>query len=63
MTVVTMERTMFMYDALRCPEYTLYTDHWTMEMYYTVWVYNQILDMHSVLSAIKIWSRSMFEPV
>ena len=47
-TVVTMKRTMLMHDALRCPEETLSTDIWPMEMDYSVWVYNLIPDMQSV---------------
>ena len=62
-TVVTMERTMLMHAALRCTEDTLSNDIWPMAMYYAVWVYNQIPDMQSGLSAIEIWSRSRFEPV
>ena len=61
--VVTTERTMLMHAALRCPEYTLYTDIWPMTMYYYVCVYNRTPDMHSGLSAIEIWSRSRFELV
>ena len=52
-----------MHDALSCPEDTLSTDILPMSMDYSVWVYNQICDMQSGLSAIEIWSRSMFEPV
>ena len=44
-TVVTMARTMFMHAALRCPEDTLSTDLWKMEILYYIWVYNQIPDM------------------
>ena len=62
-TVVTIERTMLMHAALRCTEDTLSNDIWPMAMYYAVWVYNQIPDMQSRLSAIEIWSRSRFEPV
>ena len=61
--VATMETTMLMHAALRCPEDTLSTDFWPMEMQYYVWVYNQIPDMQSGLSAIEIWSRLIFEPV
>ena len=61
--VVTMARTMFMHDALICPEDTFFTDLWTMEIDYSVWVYNHIPDMQSGLSAIEIWSRSRFELV
>ena len=46
-TVVTMTRTMLMYDALRFPEDTLSTDLWTMEMDYAVWAYNFIPDIQS----------------
>ena len=56
-------RTMLMHAALRCPEETLSTDIWPMEMDYAVWVYNRTPDMQSVLSAIEIWSSSRFEPV
>ena len=62
-TVVTMESTMLMHDALRCPEDTLPTDIWPMAMNCAVWVYNRIPGMHSVLSAIEILPRSIFEPV
>ena len=62
-TVVTMARTMLMQAALRFPEDTFSTDLWTMEMYYAVWVYNWTPGMQSGLSAIEIWSRSIFEPV
>ena len=61
--VVTMERTMLMHAALRCPEYTFSTDLCLMAIDYSVWVYNRIPDMQSELSAIEIWSRSRFEPV
>ena len=54
---------MLMQAALRFPEDILSTDLWPMEMDYYVWVYNRIPDMQSGLSAIEIWSRSMFEPV
>ena len=53
-TVVTMERTMLMQAALRCPDDTLSTDLWPMVMYYAVWVYNKTPDMQSGLSAIEI---------
>ena len=62
-TVVTMESTMSMHNALRCPEDTFSTDIWPMEMDYAVWVYNQTPDMQSGLSAIGIWSRSRFDPM
>ena len=62
-TVVSMARTMLMHAALRCPEDTLSTDLWPMEMDYAVWVYNRTPDMQSVLSDIEIWLRSRFEPV
>ena len=62
-TVVTMSRTMVMHAALRCPEDTLSTDIWPMEMDYSVLVYNRSPDMQSGLSAIEIWSRSRFETV
>ena len=52
-----------MHAALRCPEDTISTDLWTMEMDYSVWVYNRIPYMKSGLSAIEIWSRSRFETV
>ena len=61
--VVTMERTMLMHAALRCPEDTLSTDLWPMAMDYAIWVYNRTPDMQSGLSAIEIWSRSRFEPL
>ena len=51
-TVVTMERTMLMHAALRCPEDTLSTDLCPMAMDYAVWVYNRTPDMQSGLSAI-----------
>ena len=62
-TVVTMARTMVMHSALRCPEDTISTYIWPMEMDYAVWVYNQIPDMQSRLSDIEICSRSRFEPM
>ena len=62
-TVVTMAKTMLMHAALRCLEYLLSTYLWPMEIYYALWVYNQILDMKSGLSAIETWSRSRFGPV
>ena len=49
-TVVTMARTMLMHAALRCPEDTLPTDIWSLELDYAVWVYNHIPDMHYGLS-------------
>ena len=61
--VVTMARTVLIYAALRCPKETFSTDIWPTAMDNSVWVYNQIPDVHSVLSAIGIWSRSMFVPV
>ena len=51
-TVVTMASTILMHAALRCPENTLSTDIWTMQMDYAVWVYNRISDMQSGLFAI-----------
>ena len=54
-TAVTMARTMLMHAAIICPEDTLTTDIWPMVMDYDVWVYNQIPDTQSRLSAIKIW--------
>ena len=54
-TVVTIARTMLMHTVLRFPGDTLYTDLWPMSMDYYVWVYNQIPDMQSGLSAIKRW--------
>ena len=62
-TVVTMSRTMLIHAAIIYPEDTLYTDLWPMEMDYYVWVYNQIPNMQSGLSAIEIWSSSRFETV
>ena len=62
-TVVTMSRTMLMHAVIICPEDTFSTDLWTMAMDDDIWVYNRILDIHSGLSAIDIWSRSRFEPV
>ena len=53
-TVVTTESTMLMHAALRCPEDTLSTDIWPMEIYYAVWVYNRTPDMQSGLSDIEI---------
>ena len=53
-TVVTMSRTMLMHAALRFAEDTLSTDLWTMEINYSVWVYNRIPDMQSGLYAIEI---------
>ena len=52
-----------MHTALKCPEDTISTDILPMVMDYYVWVYNQIPDMQSVLSAIEICSMSSFEPV
>ena len=62
-TVDTMERTMLMHGAIRCPEDTLSTDIWPMAMDYALWVYNRIPDTQYILSAIEKWSRSRFEPV
>ena len=53
-TIVTMESTMLMHAALRFPKDTLSTDIWPMAMYYAVWDYNRIPDIHSGLSAIEI---------
>ena len=36
----TMEITVLMHAALRCPGDTFSTDLWTMEMDYSVWFYN-----------------------
>ena len=54
-TIVTMERTMLMHAALRCPDEILYTAIWPMTMDYAVWVYNCIPDIQSGFSAIEIW--------
>ena len=54
-TVVTMAGPMLMHAALGCPEDTLSTDLWPMEMDYAVWVYNRTPDMQSRLSVIEIW--------
>ena len=62
-TVVTMERTALMQAELRCPEDTLYTDLWKMKIYYSLWVYDWTPDMQYGLSAIDIWSSTMFETV
>ena len=62
-TVVTIERSMLRYAALRCPEEKLCTDTFPMAMDYALWIYNQIPDMKYILSSIEIWSRSRFEPV
>ena len=43
--VVSMASTMLMHAALICPENTLSTDIWPMEMNYSVWVYNWISNM------------------
>ena len=51
-TLVTMESTMLMQDALKCPEDTFSTYLWPMEMDYAVWFYNRISGIQSVLSAI-----------
>ena len=61
--VVTMASIMLMQYALRFSEDTLSTDLWPMVMDYAVWVYNNIPDMQSGLSAIEILSRSRFELV
>ena len=45
--VFTISRTMWMHPLLRCPEDTLSTDIWTMEMDYAVWVYYRTSDMQS----------------
>ena len=58
--VFTKARNMLMHAAIICPEETLSTDILTMTMDYSVWVYNRIPDMQSGLSAIEIWSRSIF---
>ena len=52
-----------MHDVLRCPEEKLSTDIWPMEMYYSVWFYNNIPGMQYGLSAIEIWSRSKLDTV
>ena len=62
-TVVTMERTMLVHAALRCPEDIFSTDLCPMVIDYTVWVYNPTPDSQSGLFAIEICSRSRFEPV
>ena len=61
--IVTMARIILMQNALRYPEKTFSTDPWKMEIDYAVLVYNWIPSLHSGLSYIEIWSRSMFEPV
>ena len=60
--VLTLARTILIQTALRFPEDIFSTDLWTMEMDYSVWVYNWTPDMQYVLSAIEIWSRLRFEP-
>ena len=50
--MVTMERNMFVHAVIISPEDTVSTNHWPIPMYYAVWIYNQIPDMKSVLSAI-----------
>ena len=62
-TLVTMERTMLVHYALRFPKDPIFTDIWSMEMDYDIWVYNRIPDIQSRLSAIEIQSRSKFERV
>ena len=62
-TVVTMDRTMFMYTSIQFNEYIFSTNLFTMAIYYSVWIYNWIHNMKSGSSAIGIWSRSRFEPV
>ena len=59
----TIESTMLMHAALRCPKDKFSTDILAMPMDYAVWVYNCIREMKSGLSAIEIWSRSRFEPM
>ena len=56
-TVVTMAKTVLIHTALICPEDTFSTDLWPMAMHYAVWVYNNIPDVNSGLSAIEILSR------
>ena len=60
--VVTMESTMLMQTALRCPDDAFSTDLWPTPMDYYVWFYNRIPEMQSGLSSIKILSGSRFEP-
>ena len=52
-----------MHADLIFPDNTFYTDIWLMNMDYSVWIFNWIPDMHSSLSAIRIWSRSRLEQV
>ena len=61
-TVITMEKTMLMHVALRCPEGRMSTYIWPIAMHYAIWVYKQIPDRQSGLSAIEICSRSRFDP-
>ena len=61
--VATVENTMSMNDGLMCPANKLSTCIWSMTMDFSVWIYNQIPDMQSDLSAFEILSRSKFEPV
>ena len=44
--VFTIARTMLVHAAFSFPEDTLSTDIWPMAIYYSVWVYNRIPDMH-----------------
>ena len=62
-TVFTMKSTMLIHTTLICPEETFSTDLWPMKMNYDVWVYNWIPYVQYGLSAIKICSRSRFEPL
>ena len=52
-----------MHSVLRCPDDTFSSDIFPMEMYYSVWINNQISGMNYILSDIEIWSRSRFYQV
>ena len=58
-----MNITIIIHDALKCPEDTIFTDIWSMEMDYAVWIYNRIPDMNPGMFSIEIYSRSRFELV
>ena len=49
--------------GIRCTEGTFFTDLWPFSMDYTVWVYNWVPDIHSVLYSIEIWPMSRFGTV
>ena len=61
--VVNMSRTMMLHATLRLLEGTIKPEFLPVEMYHAVWLYNRILNPHTVLAPIGVWYHSICEPV